>query len=55
MQQLRDYAGTGTSGFHNEYLKALLPDFPDARIREAVPLLGQFAEDFVNASPPQWF
>jgi len=49
------HAGTGASGFRNEYLKALLPDFADARAQQAIPLLDQFAESFVNAELPPWF
>ena len=55
IEQLRDHAGTGASGFRNEYLKALLPDFADSRARQALPLLDDFACEFVNAELSPWF
>ena len=55
ISQLRDHAGTGASGFRNEYLKALLPDFADVRALEAISLLESFAESYVNADLPAWF
>ena len=55
MKALTKHAGTGCSGFRNEYLKVLSTDFSDARARTVVPLLEQFAEQYVNAELPPWF
>ena len=40
---LSNHAGTGASGYRNEYLKALVSDFADARARTVLPLLNEFA------------
>ena len=55
LRALRRHAGTGVSGFRNEYLAALTEDFADARAQQAVPLLEAFAEAYANAELPHWF
>jgi len=55
IRNLQDHAGTGASGYRNEYLKALVADFADARARTALPLLEEFATSYANAELPAWF
>lgn len=52
---LRRLAGTGVSGFRNEYLTALTEDFADDHAGEGVPFLEAFAERYVIAELPPWF
>ena len=52
---LSNHAGTGASGYRNEYLKALVTDFADARARTVLPLLDEFATAYANADLPAWF
>ena len=55
IKDLRDHAGTGPSGFRNEYLKCFATDFADQRARTVIPLLEDFADAYVNAELPEWF
>ena len=55
LRNLSKNAGTGASGFRNEYLIALTEKFADARAQQVIPLLEQFANRYVNAELPQWF
>jgi hypothetical protein len=55
LRGLARHAGTGVSGFRNEYLVALTEEFVDARAAEVIPLLDAFAERYVNAELPPWF
>ena len=48
-------AGTGVSGFRNEYLRALTEPFADARAKSVIPMLNQFASSYANAELPAWF
>lgn len=55
LRELPRHAGTGVSGFRNEYLTALTEEFADDRARSAVPLLNTFAGAYANAELPAWF
>ena len=55
IKDLDDLSGTGRSGFRNEYLKALLHNFVDARAGSTLDLLDAFATRYVNAELPPWF
>ena len=54
-RQLGRLAGSGPSGYRNEYLIALARAFSDERAQRAVPLHERFAEEYVNARLPAWF
>ena len=54
-RNLSKQAGTGVSGFRNEYLIALTQNFADIRARQAVPLLEAFANKYINAELQPWF
>ena len=55
IRNLSNHAGTGMSGYRNEFLKALVADFADARARSVLPLLNKFATAYANAELPPWF
>ena len=55
LRKLSKQAGTGVSGFRNEYLIELTEGFADARAQQAVPLLEAFAERYANGELPEWF
>ena len=48
-------AGTGPSGFRNEYLTVLTHRFEDARAATVSPAFERFGEKYVNAELPGWF
>ena len=54
-RNLRKQAGTGVSGFRNEYLTALTANFADERARQAIPLMEALAHRYVNAQLPDWY
>ncbi len=49
------HAGTGISGFRNEYLLGVACDFANPRAQTVIPLFERFAEAYVNADLPFWF
>jgi len=55
LRGLKHHAGTGVSGFRNEYLIALTHQFADARAASVIPALERFAGTYVNAELPGWF
>ena len=55
LRGLNVHAGTGVSGFRNSFLKVLAQSFSDPRAAQALPLLEQFAEAYINAELPGWF
>ena len=55
IEGLSEHAGTGPSGFRNEYLKCLAADFADLRARTVLSKFEDFAEAYVNAELPDWF
>ena len=55
LRELTRHAGTGVSGFRNEYLSALSQNFADVRARSVIPLLNSFADAYANAELPAWF
>ena len=55
LRGLHRHAGTGVSGFRNEYLIALTEHFSDPRARRVIPLLESFADMYANAELPSWF
>ena len=52
---LRRRAGTGVSGRRNEYLRALVGDFNDARADEVMGRYSTFATAAMNVTFPPWF
>jgi len=52
---LSKLAGTGPSGYRNEYLTALAGWFEDSRARDALGLHERFANEYVNGRLPPWF
>jgi hypothetical protein len=54
-RQLPRLAGTGPSGYRNEYATVLTTLFEDARCRQALQLHERFANDFINGRLPVWF
>jgi len=55
LRDLPKRAGTGVSGFRNEYLRALTEEFADERARSVIPLLNRFATAYANAELPSWY
>ena len=55
IRNLKSHAGTGVSGYRNEYLRALVTDFAEMRARTVLPLLNAFASACANADLPGWF
>ena len=55
LRNLRSHAGTGVSGYRNEYLRAIATDFVDMRARTVLPLLNAFESAYANADLPAWF
>ena len=52
---LRRRAGTGVSGRRNEYLRALVGCFDDARADDVMLRYSTFATSAVNVAFPPWF
>ena len=52
---LRRRAGTGPSGERNEYLRALVGHFDNARADRVMPLFDEFASDVASAGMPSWY
>ena len=54
-RSLRRRAGTGPSGRRNEFLRALVGQFDDARADRVMQLYSEFATMAANAELPRWF
>ena len=55
LRTLRRRAGTGPSGERNEYLRALVGHFDDARADRVMQLFDEFASDVASAAMPSWY
>jgi hypothetical protein len=53
--KLSDHAGTGVTGFRNEYLKILVKEFSDPRANRIMPMLDACADAYINVVLPAWF